>query len=193
MVMGQKCKNNSSMLGRQVSIPIISFWQIFRLTFVLFSLYIIGEALYRLDGFKYYYTSFPEFIPTFALTIIFWSIVAFFAAIFIWLTGRTFIWCCLRIGWNIKAEHWLIFTSVFVLIGVIVWISKRCMWHFGTTLQIKLIVFLTVSIISIFLTWLSRNRSERWISTIQERITPLVWLLVFFLIASVLLVAYHAT
>jgi hypothetical protein len=170
----------------------ISYWQIFRLMFVIFSLYTGGEVLYRLDGFKYYYASFPGFIPTLGLTTVFWSTVAFFAAMLIWLTSKAFNWYCIRIGWNIKVESGLFFLSIFVVLGSIVWILKRYMWHFGTTLQVKLIVLLSVSTISIFLTWLSRNRSERWISIVQKLITPLVRLFGFLLVVSVLLVAYHA-
>ncbi len=36
-------------------VPVIaSYWQIFRLIFVIFFLFLTGDALYRWDGFSYY-------------------------------------------------------------------------------------------------------------------------------------------
>ena len=63
-----------------------SYRQVFRLIFVIFSLYLMGDAFFRWDGFSYYAT-FREFLPAVALITILWSIVAVFAALVIWLAG----------------------------------------------------------------------------------------------------------
>jgi arylsulfatase A-like enzyme len=131
--------------------------------------------------------------------------VAVFTAMIVWLPLRVVEWFSLRRRWKISIEHLLMFIGVFVLFGAIVWKGKRLMWPVQTTLQLKLTVFLCVVLGAMFLTWLFRNKAERWIGIIQERITPLVrllgiiqgqitlwvWLFGIWFILSVPLVAYH--
>ncbi len=50
-----------------------SYWKVFRLIFVIFSLYLMGDAFYRWDGFRYY-AIFSEFLPAVALITILWSV-----------------------------------------------------------------------------------------------------------------------
>ena len=169
----------------------VSFWKLFRLNFVLFSLYLMGDAFFRWDGFSYY-ASFSEFLPAIALVSILWSIIAVFTALLLWLILGVFEWSCQRLGLKIRIEHLLLYTGVFILFGVSVWEGKKLIWpNVETTLQLKLIAFICVVIISIFITLLFRNKAERWIDIIQERITPLVWLFGVIVIFSAPLVAYH--
>ena len=165
-----------------------SYWQVFRLIFVIFSLYLMGDAFFRWDGFRYY-ASFSEFIPSIALITILWSIVAVFTAMLVWLSGRVVEWLSQRIGWRIKMEHWLLFICAFILFGVAVWIFRRRIWNIVH--MHREVLFLCVTFAVILLTWLSRNKSERWISVIQERITPLVWLFGIWVVFSIPVVAYH--
>jgi hypothetical protein len=174
----------------RVAMTRVSYWQVFRVIFVMFSLYLMGDAFYRWDGFRYY-ASFSEFLPSVALITILWSIVAIFTSVLVWLPLRVVEWSCLRRGWKIKIEHFLLFIGIYVLLGATVWIGKRLMWPVQTTLQLKLIVFLCVVFGAIFLIWLFRNKAERWISIIQGRITPLVWLFGILVTLSIPLVAYH--
>ena len=151
---------------------IASYRQVFRLIFVVFSLYLMGDAFFRWDGFSYYAT-FREFVPALALITILWSIVAVFAALVIWLAGSLLEWFCRRMGWKIRIEHMLLFICIFVALAAAVWVGKRLLLQrIPTTLQLKLIIFLGVTSAAVFLTWLFRKGMD----SLQERITPLVWL-----------------
>ncbi len=168
-----------------------SYWQVFRLIFVIFSFYLLRDAFYRWDGFRYY-ASFSEFVPSVALITILWSIVAVFTAMLVWLLLRVLEWSCRRLGLEVRKEHFLLFMCFFVLLGIMALIGKRLIWaDVQATFQLKLIVFLCVTFTVIFLIWLFRNKSEQWIGIIQERITPLVWLFGIWIVLSVPLVAYH--
>ena len=171
-----------------------SFWLFFRPVFVLFFLYLTGDVFYRWDGFKYY-ASFSEFLPNVSLITILWSIVAVFAALLVLVTVMTLkLFCrfiCRLIGWKITTKHILLFMVFFILFGAAIWVVKRYMPYYETTLQEKLIVLMCVVIVSLFTTWLSRYKAERWIDVVQERIAPLVWLYGIWVILSVPLVAYH--
>ena len=172
----------------------ISFGQLFRLIFVFFSLYLLGDAFYRWDGYSYY-GSFSGFLPALALASILWSIIAMLTTMLLWLPLRAFEWFCQRVGWKSAAEHLFLYAVVFILfviVTIIIWKIKILIWpYMHTTFQLKLMVFLVVALMFIFLTWLMHNRLERWENIVNERITPLVWLLGMFVIISVPLVAYQ--
>ncbi|GBD97314.1 MAG TPA: DUF4976 domain-containing protein [Nitrospirae bacterium] len=166
---------------------ITSYWKVFRLIFVMFFLYLMGDAFFRWDGFSYYAT-FSEFLPAVALVSILWSAVALFTAMVIWLGGSLLEWLCRRTGWKIRIEHLLLFISVFAVLGALAWTGKRIIWQrLPTTPQLKLTIFLAVTVTSLFLTWIFRSKT----AALQERITPLVWLFGIWVIISVPLVAYQ--
>ena len=48
--------------NEQVTISNASLFKIFRLVFVLFSLYLLSDVFFRWDGFRHY-ASFSEFVP----------------------------------------------------------------------------------------------------------------------------------
>ena len=159
--------------------------------FVLFSLYLLGDAFYRWDGFSYY-ASFSEFLPGVALVSILWSIVAILTAVLIWVLLRVIEWIARSIGYGIKAEHVMVCTGVLIIVGVLVWEGKKLLWPLIHTSQLtKLIVVICVSLLSIFFTWLFRDRAKGWITIIYEHITPLVWLFGMFILVSIPLVTYH--
>ena len=93
---------------------IASYWQVFRLIFVIFFLFLTGDAFYRWDGFSYYAT-FSEFLPAVALVSTLWGIVAVFLAALIWVAGSLLEWFCRRTGWKIRIEHLLTFMCVVVV------------------------------------------------------------------------------
>ncbi|GBD97315.1 MAG TPA: DUF4976 domain-containing protein [Nitrospirae bacterium] len=166
---------------------IASYRQVFRLIFVIFFLFLTGDAFYRWDGFSYYAT-FSEFLPAVALVSILWSGVAAFLALAVWAAGSLVEWLCRRTGWKVRMEHLLIFISVFVVMGAAFWAGKLLIWQrIPTTPQLKQIVFLSVTTISLFLTWMLRSKT----AALQERITPLVWLFGIWVIISVPLVAWQ--
>jgi arylsulfatase A-like enzyme len=169
----------------------ISYWLILRLVFVMFSLYLMGDAFYRWDGFKYY-ASFSEFLPSVALASIFWSILSVIASliayIFIWAFERL----CLVTGLRIRADHLIIFFGIFVIAGVTIWVVKRLNWpNEHVTLLLRQVVLLSVILVSVMAAWVLRNKSQRWIEILLERITPLVWLFGFWCMLSVPTVIYH--
>jgi hypothetical protein len=169
----------------------ISWWQVFRLIFVIFSLYLIGDAFYRWDGFKYY-ASFAEFLPSVALATVLWSILAGFASLLIYLVLKAIAWLCIRLGLKIVTEHVVIFSGIVLLMTAAIWAWKRLNWpHEQVSVQLKQVILLSVVFISVFLTWLFRKKSENWIKILKERITPLVWIFCIWLFLSVNIVVYQ--
>jgi len=152
----------------------------------------MGDAFSRWDGFSYY-ASFSEFLPSVALASIIWSMVAVIVSLIVWLLLSVYDWLCKRTGLKFRSENVLFFTVVFILLGALAWKSKKFIWpNVETSSDIKIIVLLCVVFISIFLAVLFRSRAEGWLSAVQDRITPLVWLFGIFVLFSVPLVAYHA-
>jgi len=169
-----------------------SYWKIFRLFFVIFSLYLVGDAFYRWDGFRYYATL-SDFLPSVALITILWSIAAAFFAAIIWIALGVIVWFCNRIGWKVRTDHGLFFIlGSFVIIGAAVWVVKRYlvgglhMYSVGYTAGLSGVIFLSILI------WLLRDKTEQLMRLIQEHITPLVWLFTTIVILSVPIVGYRA-
>jgi arylsulfatase A-like enzyme len=98
---------------------------------------------------------------------------------------------CLRAGLNIKVDHLLMFTGIVVLLAGAMWAASAKLFHLSITVQLRLAVLLCAALVSMFLTWQIRNKAERWMYIIQQRITPLVWLFCIWSIISVPIVAYH--
>ena len=151
----------------------------------------MGDAFYRWDGFSYY-APFSEFLPAVALTSILWSIVAVFVTLLVWLSFRILIRAFRILELKIEFEHLLLYIGVFMLLGILAWKGKKNLWPYvQTTLQVKLMVFVFAAVLSALPAWLFRNRAEKIIAIIQERITPVVWLFGLFVLFSAPLVAYH--
>ncbi|GBE16480.1 arylsulfatase [bacterium BMS3Abin15] len=168
-----------------------SFRQLFRLIFVIFFLYLLGDAFYRWDGFNLHST-FIEFIPSVALAAILWSIVALFTSLLVWLLLSSIEWVCHRMGLKITIEHLLVYLSILIILGGLGWKGKKLLWPLIlTSQQTKLIVLICVSLLSVFLTWLLRDRAEKWVGIIHERITPLVWFFGMIVLVSIPVVTYH--
>ena len=124
--------------------------------------------------------------------LILWSIVAVMLTILISLPFKVVEWCFIRMRWKMGIEHILIFTGIFMLLSVLTWKGRFLIWHFTVvTMHIKLIVLLVIVIVSVLLSILSRHRAVSWINTVQERITPLVWLFGVVTVLSIPLLAYH--
>ena len=163
----------------------------FRLIFVVFSLYLLGDVFYRWDGFRYHST-FSEFLPSVALVSILWSVVAVCTAILIWILLKLIEWMFKRFGYEVRAEHFIVFAIVLIISGILVWKVKRLLWPLGYTSQdVKIIVFICVFLLSLFLSWLLRYRVVGWVAIILERITPLAWLFGAIVFISIPIVTYH--
>ncbi len=163
----------------------VSFQQVFRLIFVIFSLYLMGDVFFRWDGVSYYAT-FSEFLSSIALISILWSIAATLTAIIIWLSLRAFQWFCQRMGWKINTENLLLFISIIIAIGIIIWVGKRAVFGGGSSILIKSTVLFFAIFATIFFTWIFRGK----LCIIEERITPLVWLFGIIVILSIPVVIY---
>ncbi len=187
-----------------IIVSIISYWNVLRLVFVLFFLYLTGDAFYRWDGFSFY-ASFSEFLPSVAFVSIMYSISAGLTSFIIWLPLKAFEWFRQRIGWKIGAENLLIFLFCFVLCCFVLFLFFGCFVLLnGTTwainivskvillgdaskFQLKLAIMLCVVLATSFLTWILSGK----LNNIIERITPLVWLFSIIVILSVPIVVYH--
>jgi arylsulfatase A-like enzyme len=152
----------------------------------------MGDAFYRWDGFRLY-MSFTEFLPSVALALILWSILALFTAFLAWIILKTVEWFCNYIGLKIKAEHLLLYSGLFAILASSAWGIKRLIWtNIQTSFELKLSVFIFILCSAVFLAWLFRHKAEVWINAIQERVTPLIWLFGIFTILSVPLVFFTA-
>ncbi len=119
---------------------ISSYWKVFRLIFVLFSLYLMGDVFYRWDGFRYH-SSFSDFLPSVALVSILWSIVAVLTSIITWILVNVIERLLQLINSKIKEEQLFLFFIFFGVSGAIAWIIKLYILGAGSTIWVKLIVF----------------------------------------------------
>ncbi len=164
---------------------ISSYWKVFRLIFVILFLYLMGDAFYRWDGFRYH-SSFSDFLPSVALVSILWGIVAVLTSIMIWILVKAGERLIQHINSKIKADHIFVFLICLGVLGSSLWIAKIFIWGGGSSSLVKLIVFCCLIFVALSLTWLFRNKLD----IIQDRITPLVWLFGIFILISMPLVAY---
>lgn len=173
---------------KNMLLPVLSsYWRVFRLCFVLFNLYLIGDVFYRWDGFRYY-ASFSDYIPSVALVTILWSVVASIVALLIWLTLQFLKWFFHLLGWNLEADDMMFFICAFLVVSATVWIAKQItLYDIPMPLSWKLGIFFGICLAAIFLTWMFCNK----MTVIQERITPLIWLFGIWAIVSFPLVVYH--
>jgi len=167
------------------------FRGIFRLVWILFSLYLLADAFSRWDGFSYY-APFSEFIPSFALALILWNIVAVITAVLLWLGFKLIAWSGKRVRLIIGIEHLLLNAGLFVISGAMFWKAKKILWpDIQTTFSVKLGVFLFVVLLSMYLTWLFRDKASKWVETVLERVYPLVLIFGALIVVSVPVVSYH--
>lgn len=163
----------------------VSLWYCFRLVFVILFLYLLQDVFFRYDGVSYYSTI-SNFLPSIALVSIFWSIAAGLVAILIWLFLWAFEWFCHKIEKTINTENLLLFVSIMLSIGIIIWVGRRSFSSGVTSSLLKLATLLFAIIVSLFITWILRGK----LCIIQQRITPLVWMFGIIVIVSVPVVTY---
>lgn len=165
----------------------VSSANIFRLVFVIFSLYLMGDVFFRWDGFRFYAT-FSEFLPSVAFIAVLWTVLAGIFSLLVWLVLKMLE----RITFKVNRDKLLFFTCVFLLVGSIGWRLKWLMWGgMEITMLTKLIAVSVVLLVAVFITWLVRNKAEQWMNIIHEHITPLVWLFGAIVIFSVPFLSYH--
>lgn len=168
-----------------------SYWKVFRLVFVIFSLYLVGDVIYRWEGFRYY-ASLLDFIPSVALIIILWTGTAACIAFLLWMSGVIFSKLSeLTGGISIQIEHVLASFFLAVVSGLIVFTAKKIWPSILDPSHIK-VVALIILLTSISITLLLHSRVHKWFDEIHERITPLVWIFGSLLLLSIPVVTYQA-
>jgi arylsulfatase A-like enzyme len=170
----------------------VTLLKLFRLIFVVFSLYLLSVAFHRWDGFQFY-APFSEFIPAVSLVSILWTLTSLAVTFFIWVCTRFFEVLSERVGLKLKAEQLLFYGVLVILVGLAAWKVKRLIWpEIQTDILIKVAVLACVVLASLYIAWLFGNRAERLFIIVQERITPLVWLFGTFVLLSLPLVGFYS-
>jgi arylsulfatase A-like enzyme len=176
---------------KQIATTRVSFLQLLRVIFVIFSLYLLQNIFSHWDGFSFY-ASFREFIPAVALVSILWTIVAFLVTILVWILFRLFEEICDRTGLEIRTEHLLLYGFVTILLGLLIWKIKKVFWQdVQTSIELKSVVLACVILVSVYPVWRFRNKVGHLFKVLQERITPLVWLFGFLIVLSVPVVSFY--
>jgi arylsulfatase len=135
--------------------------------------------------------SLQDFIPSLAIAYVIWSILGIFVAILLWIPLNLLKWFCNLFRLNVGIDHILSFAGIFIILGLLSWICKQLLLsNIETSFQLKILVLTSVSIISIYLTWLFQTKTEKWIESINNRLTPLVLIFGLLMIFSLSLVTY---
>jgi arylsulfatase A-like enzyme len=151
----------------------------------------MGNAFFRWDGFKHY-ASFSEFLPGLSLIIILWTLIAVLASVFIWLFSKLIISISARMGLKVTTERILLFICILFYLLLAIWKIKPFVQPVpGVALHIKLLLFFCASLVAIFITWLLNKKVNNWINTLQEHISPLVWLFGICFLFSIPILTYH--
>jgi len=195
--MGSEIEERYSMDNNVTSLK-ASYWQIFRMIFVIFFVYLLGDAFYRWDGFRYY-GSFFDFLPSIALITILWTTVTVIVSLIIWC-----IFGMLKISLSLFGIRFYVISFVmcmfiFILFSLFIYFIKMHFWPLWVmTLKLKIAILISIAIISSLISiFLSGNKSifnigQQLAKWVYESITPLVWLFGIWFLISIPLVAYHA-
>ncbi len=170
----------------------MKFYKLCRMVFVVFFLFLLGDAFYRWDGFKYY-ASIYEFLPSVALISVLWCLVSIITSTVVWFLLK-FIYSTSKVV-RIKTslDHIFMMTGFFVCTSVLVLTGKRFLFpDIQLSQNIQLAILVTVALISVAMTWQLRARVEQLIEKLQDRITPLVWFFSLIVGISIPVVAFYA-
>ncbi|RJR17858.1 MAG: DUF229 domain-containing protein [Nitrospiraceae bacterium] len=168
----------------------LSFWKFFRLVFVVFSLYLLGDVFFRWDGFRLH-SAITDFIPSVALITILWTVISFLTAALVWLSLGIALRMCRFVYFRFTFEQIVVYFGVLIILGITVWKGKQLFWPLIQTSQLtKFTVFLCIALISLFITLRFNHKAEEWLNTINNRINPLVWIFGLIFLLSVPVVIY---
>ncbi|MBI5408724.1 MAG: sulfatase-like hydrolase/transferase [Nitrospirae bacterium] len=79
--------------------------------------------------------------------------------------------------------------AIAFLSAMAIWFLRNSIW--SVIYLHRELLFLSIIILSLSLTWLFRNSAERWMNVLYERITPLSWIFGIWFLVSVPIVGYH--
>jgi peptidoglycan/xylan/chitin deacetylase (PgdA/CDA1 family) len=166
------------------------FWYVFRLIFIASFLYLAANLHSIWNGYRVYAAS--EFLPGLALAVMIWAGIAASATLFAVLLSRVLERAGLLMGWNITIDYLLLYATVLMLFGIVMWICKKLLWpDVHVTLRLALAVFASGAALSAIPMRLLRSRAEKLIEGIQKKITPLVWIFALAVVISVPVTAYN--
>jgi len=94
---------------------------------------------------------------------------------------------------KISSEQLLLNITILFITNIIALAGKKFYFiHIQTSKQEKIAVFVLIVLLSIFLTWLLRNKAVSLMRILFERITPLVWLFGIIVVLSLPLITLYA-
>ncbi len=144
-----------------------------RIIFVLFTLLFLKVTFYKWDGYSFY-MRFTDFLPDLSLSYILWTIPGIFIAFFLWILAyginKTFK--------KIRLEYIIAWIIIIVIIHAIRHIFFVDRFNNSLTNLNDLTILLISSILSGAVIFLINKHTEAFLSGINTRITPLVWLFV---------------
>lgn len=162
----------------------MSYLRIFRLLFVIFSLFLVADTLSTWDGFRFY-APFSEFLPAIALVTILGVFGIIIITAIFWLPVKIYSSICRRMKWDEWATPLIIIYSAACLQAMSSIDYKQSVMNY---LAVIAVVFIAV--------WLLRKNEIRMRSpikadTIHEKISPLVIIFGLWFLVSLPIVAYH--
>lgn len=152
-----------------------------RFLFVIFSLHFLRDAFYKWDGYSYY-MSFISFLPSLSLAYILWSLIGVIFAVIIWIVLSALH--KIIPGSMIRFEHILLLCIVVLLplyVKRIYFSDFSFSMFFGYNRGVILFVG---SIAAILIFWFCSRYAEKIISSVNQRISPLVWIFLMIFILS---------
>jgi len=159
----------------------LTYWKVFRLIFVVFSLYLLGDGFYRWDGFRYY-GSFYEFLPSVGFVSILCTIIVSVIAFLFWLTLRIITSFQTRSDLT-NIQKLLLFIFLFSFLAFISFITKHAIWlNAPVTPFLKLAIYSGVILLAIMLTLkIARLQGRKRLKIIQFFYTVVVLSLVLWI------------
>lgn len=171
----------------------MSFWRLFRIVFIVFFLYLLGDTFFRWDGFRYYGTL-SEFIPAVALISVIWFMLAVIAALFLWFILLLFVRVLRVFKFNLHEGHLIIFGLMIFFLGVLTWwLKNNILSDVNATFVAKFITFVAILFSSLGITFLLRSRADEIVNGLNKRLTPLVGLFGIIVTLSIPIVVYNMT
>jgi arylsulfatase A-like enzyme len=167
----------------------VTFRGLFRPIFVIFFLYLLGDAFYRWDGFRHY-ASFSDFLPSVSLAAVLWSIVSAIFALIVWIFIEFISSFCQYK--KTDSGPFVLFIYFFILLTLAALFSSFLIWpnkhpFLKLPFYSKLLLPVIAAAIAVIAAWILRKRPN----FIDEKITPLFWLFGIFNIIALLIVAFQ--
>jgi arylsulfatase A-like enzyme len=169
---------------KQMTTAFASYWHVLRLIFVIFCLYLAGDAYHRWSGFKYYST-FSEFVPGVALITILFTLVAVYTSFLVWMPLRIITLYSLRSKWS-KIDRFLLFLYILPFLIAINAIAERKLVHVELSYQLKFVLFSGVFLMTLLIV----VAIERFFSSIKwENIDHLLLFIYSFVLSTIFILS----